>query len=88
MDLQNYTVTVVSEVYSELANQRDLLCKCEKCRLDIMAMALNNLPPLYYVSDRGEVFSKLQSTYMDTRTKVLTEVLKAILLVEKQPNHL
>jgi len=88
MELQNYTETVVIEVYTELASHRDLLCKCEKCRLDIMAMALNNLPPLYYVSDRGEVFSKLQSTYLDTKTKVLTEVLKAILQVEKQPNHL
>lgn len=88
MELKNYTETVVKEIYTELAGQRSDLCKCEKCRLDVLAMALNNLQPLYYVSERGQVFSRLQSTYTEIKTRVLTEVLKAIRHVEKQPKHL
>lgn len=87
MELHNYIEKVVREVLDEMLSRKNDICKCEKCRLDMMAIALNNLPPQYYVSDKGEVFSKLMSTYADMRTKVLTEVTKAIMQVEKQPFH-
>jgi competence protein ComFB len=88
MELQNYTEKVVREVLNEIVDRRTDLCKCERCRLDIMAMALNNLTPQYYVSEKGEVFSKLLATYMETRTKVITEVIKAVMHVEKTPHHI
>jgi len=87
MDLHNYTETVVREVLNEILVKREDLCKCQKCRLDIMAIALNHLPPHYYVSDRGEVFSKLQASYVETRAMVTAEITKAIMQVEKQPHH-
>lgn len=87
MELHNYIEKVVKEVLEDILSRKNDICKCEKCRLDIMAIALNNLPPQYYVSDKGEVFSKLMSTYADMRTKVLTEVTKAVMQVEKQPFH-
>ncbi len=87
MELHNYTEKVVREVVDDILSQREGVCKCEKCRLDIMAIALNNLPPQYYVSERGEVFSKLLATYTDTRIKVITEVTKAAMQVEKLPHH-
>ncbi len=87
VELHNYTEKVVREVLDEILNKREGICKCEKCRLDIMAIALNNLPPQYYVSEKGEVFSKLLATYVETRTKVVTEVTKAAMQVEKQPHH-
>ena len=67
--------------------KREGICKCEKCYLDIMAIALNNLPPQYYVSQKGEVFSKLLASYMDTKIKVITEITKAIIQVQKEPHH-
>ena len=33
-------------------------CKCEKCRKDMMALALNNLPPHYSVTKKGDVISR------------------------------
>lgn len=87
LELQNYTETVVREVLNEMLGRRNDICKCEKCRLDIMAIALNNLSPHYFVSRKGEVYSKLLASYMETRTKVVTEVTKAIMLVERQPHH-
>lgn len=85
--INNYTETVVEEVLKEIMASREDLCKCETCTLDIMAKALNNLPPQYYVSDRGEVFSKLLASYLETRTKVVTEVTKAIMQVSQEPHH-
>jgi competence protein ComFB len=87
LELHNYTETVVKEVLNEILSKRDNICKCEKCRLDIMAIALNNLPAQYYVSRKGEVFSKLLASYMETRTRVVTEVTKAAIQVERMPHH-
>ena len=87
LELHNYTEKVVREVLDEVLDKKEGLCKCEKCRLDIMAIALNNLPPQYYISQKGEVFSKLLASYMDTRIKVITEITKALLQVQKEPHH-
>lgn len=87
MELRNYTETVVNEVLNEILATRNDICKCDQCRLDIMAKALNNLNPQYYVSNRGEVFSKILSTYLETRTKVVTEVTKAIMTISRAPHH-
>lgn len=87
MELRNYTETVVKEVLNDILASREDICKCDQCKLDIMAKALNNLTPQYYVSNRGEVFSKVLSTYLETRTKVVTEVTKAIMTISRQPHH-
>jgi competence protein ComFB len=87
LKLHNYTETVVRQTLDELLAKREIPCKCEKCRLDIMAIALNNLPPQYYVSQKGEVFAKIIASYMDTRTRVITEIAKAVMQVEKHPQH-
>jgi len=87
MELHNYTETVVKEVLNEILATRNDICKCEQCKLDIMAKALNNLTPQYYVSNRGEVFSKVLSTYLETKTKVITEVTKSIMQISRAPHH-
>lgn len=87
MELKNYTETVVKEVLEELLSKNDTICSCEKCKLDVQAIALNHLPPQYYVSEKGEVYSKLLATYIDTRIKVVTELSKALMKVENQPLH-
>lgn len=87
LELNNYMETVVREVTDELLKQSKEICTCDKCRLDVMAIALNNLSPRYYVTPKGRVFSKLKSTYTDFRAQVVAEVAKAILLVEKLPQH-
>ncbi|HWP51466.1 MAG TPA: late competence development ComFB family protein [Clostridia bacterium] len=34
-------------------------CTCERCREDVIALSLNNLPPQYVVSDAGAFFVKM-----------------------------
>ncbi|ABB13730.1 late competence development ComFB family protein [Carboxydothermus hydrogenoformans] len=84
--LRNYTEEVVDEILQEILPTQDV-CKCERCLLDIKAIALNQLPPKYVVTDKGEVITRLNFTKIADRTEVLTAVLRAIDKVKKNPSH-
>lgn len=88
VELKNYTETVARQILKELVNKKQLdVCTCEQCLLDVLAMALNNLPPHYYVSNQGEVYSKLLATYNEFKTRVITELTKAAIKVKNNPRH-
>lgn len=62
------------------------ICKCEECVLDMAALALNNLPPMYRVSLMGTLYAhSLQDT--EYGTKVKDKVEEAIKKVAKNPSH-
>ncbi|NYE57050.1 late competence development ComFB family protein [Carboxydothermus ferrireducens] len=84
--LRNYTEEVVEEILQEILPTQDV-CKCERCLLDIKAIALNQLPPKYVVTERGEVITRLNFTKIADRTEVLTAILRAIDKVKKNPSH-
>ncbi len=87
MEVKNYMEIVVREALKQvLANMTDV-CQCERCRLDMMALALNNLAPRYTVSHTGEVFTKLRMWDADNQVKILAEVTKAAMQVAAKPNH-
>ncbi len=48
--LKNYMEILVDEVYSEVKNKYSI-CQCEKYTKDIKSIALNNLPPVYFLSN-------------------------------------
>ena len=62
-------------------------CKCEKCRNDMMAIALNNLKPYYVTTELGEVMTKLKNMEQQNETNIIIEVTKAINKVHKSPRH-
>lgn len=63
------------------------ICKCEKCCMDIAALALNNLPPKYVVTDKGELFSKVDSITVQLEADVTAAIAKAAEIVKQRPNH-
>lgn len=85
--LKNYTEDIVDDVLQDLLHEYDFICKCEKCILDIKALALNELRPKYVVTDKGEVYTKLNELNHQFRTDVLTKLIKAIDIVHKNPRH-
>lgn len=88
VELHNYTESIVKEVVDELMNNTSLdICRCERCRLDVAAIALNGLPPHYVVTEKGEVFTRLSFSYNDMRVKVLAAVMNAMLQVARNPSH-
>lgn len=84
--LKNFMEDVVSQKTDELLKLMNL-CRCEKCRMDIIAIALNNLPPKYVVTEVGALYSKIRELEQQFEVDVETEIVKAAICVSKNPKH-
>lgn len=62
-------------------------CKCENCRNDIIAYALNLLPPKYVVTRKGAVYSKTYILRSQHLTDILAALAKAAKVVGENPRH-
>ena len=63
-------------------------CKCERCKDDMKAIALNALPAKYVSTHNGELFSKLDSTIRQNSVDITIAVANAIAWVASRPAHL
>ena len=63
------------------------MCKCEKCQMDVAAIALNELPPKYVVTEKGVLFSKIDALQQQFEIGVTAAIIRAALLVRKSPWH-
>lgn len=61
-------------------------CDCERCLKDVLALALNQLPTAYAVSDSDgdRYLKKLRGAY---EVKATAALIKAIQQVKKNPRH-
>lgn len=73
---------VLEKLESALA--RFQCCKCDRCKKDIVAMALNKLPPRYMVLLEGQPTPDIDP---QTNAQVVTAVIQAILAVRAHPRH-
>lgn len=62
-------------------------CKCDKCRLDIAAYALNRLPPRYVSSLQGKLMHQFDASTIQTDAEITACVATAIRVVGEDPNH-
>lgn len=85
-NLKNFMEDVVAKLLEKDLQDSDV-CHCEKCRMDIMALALNSLPTAYTVTTRGEIFAAIDSTYLQNRVDAEIAVLNAIEMVKASPKH-
>jgi competence protein ComFB len=87
MKILNYMEDMVSDKLEEMLADRPDMCKCQKCRLDVMVWALNHLPPKYVITEKGRLYTKLTEQEIQFRADVVKELTRAILRVSKNPNH-
>jgi len=87
MKIQNYMEDVVQDELELLLSDRDDICKCQKCKYDIMVMALNRLPPQYVITDRGRLYTKLVEQETQFKADVVKELTKAMMKVKRNPQH-
>lgn len=68
---------------------RGEMCDCQDCVLDVTAIALNCLPPKYWIMGSFDAFSPPELFLKDSANKSLAQeaVIKAIRLVERNPHH-
>jgi len=83
----NKMETAVKYALEEVLSQNPNVCQCERCRLDISALALNNLQPRYAVSEFGEVMTHLDLETFQWKAEVVVAIIKALDLVSKKPRH-
>ncbi len=86
-ELKNYMEEAVFQVLGRMLAEREGVCGCDRCRLDIAALALNQVKPRYVVTDLGEVFTRASQMEAQFGTDVLTAVLRAMEQVGKNPRH-
>lgn len=85
-ELKNYAEVVVLEMADRLIPEYGL-CRCEKCRLDVVAISLNQLPAQYVVTEKGALMASADILAMQKSTDYLSAVLSAIRLVDASPRH-
>lgn len=86
--LKNYSEILVCGMLDKILNRYDNICKCEKCKLDIKAIALNSLSTKYIVSEQGEIYTKaLAEVDKQEKINVTTAITKAIEIVAANPKH-
>ena len=83
---KNVMEHVVEQKLDEIMKSYDG-CKCERCRSDIAAITLNNLPPRYAVTDEGVLFTKVQCLKTRYEFEVMKQIALAMTIVRENPNH-
>lgn len=86
MVLKNYMEEIVFNYLEEVLKDIDM-CKCDTCKLDIAAKALNELPPQYFVTKKGEVYSKIKNLRIQFEVDIISAITRAADLIKKNPRH-
>lgn len=86
MQLKNVMEEVVLTTMEHIMPESGCCC-CERCKLDVASYALNRLRPHYVLTTEGELISKFYSMNGQEGTDVTTEVVRAIQVIQKKPNH-
>lgn len=84
--IKNYMEEIVFNQMKDVLADINV-CTCEKCLLDIAAIALNDLPPKYIVTEKGELYSKINTLGQQFEVDVVSAITKAAVLVKRRPRH-
>lgn len=84
--VKNYMERIVEEMLDSVLKDINA-CNCETCKMDVAAIALNNLPPRYAVTEVGNLYSKLNLLRQQFEIDVVTQITKAAEIVQRKPRH-
>ena len=85
--MKNYMEDVVKEILRDLEKRQHTYCLCERCRNDIIALALSNLKGKYATTPEGEILARVEQSDRQVRTDALLAVMQAIDIVREKPRH-
>ena len=78
---------VVTDLGRQLESFPEPICTCNDCVVDMAAIALNSIKPLYRVSLLGTLFTSRAMDEKNYATGVREAVFRAIEKVRKNPSH-
>lgn len=85
-EYKNIMEELVEEEFDRAADTLNC-CHCEACRNDIIAYALNQLPPKYVATHTGEVYSKTFALRNQHYVDIMAALAKGVNLVRENPRH-
>ncbi|NBG89385.1 late competence development ComFB family protein [Isachenkonia alkalipeptolytica] len=85
--IKNYMEILVEEHLSEVIKDQEHIQNCEKCQEDVQAIALNNLKPMYVVTEKGSLYAKVNEFSLQFKSDVLRELIRAAEKVTEKPQH-
>jgi len=80
-------VLVIREIEQQLKTMPEEVCRCNECVVDMAAIALNTVKPLYRFSLLGTLYASQAMTEQAYADSVREAVMKAIKKVRKNPAH-
>ncbi|HHW56710.1 MAG TPA: late competence development ComFB family protein [Clostridia bacterium] len=86
MHLKNYMEEAVDQMMDKVLKNLDV-CKCDRCRMDIKALALNNLPPKYVVTEEGELYVKTNELVRQFEVDIIKAITMAAIKVNNNRRH-
>lgn len=86
INLTNYMESLVMDSIDTIMEKMGV-CKCERCKMDIAALALNSLTPKYVVTDSGKLYAKISLLQQQFEVDVLSALTRAALIVKQHPRH-
>ncbi len=87
MELQNYMEILMWQKLDDVLDSHPGVCRCEKCRYDIAALAMNFLPPRYVVTDKGQIYTKIKALEQQFNIDIITAITNAVKVVSATPHH-
>lgn len=85
-NVKNYMEEIIEMLLDDVLKNMKV-CKCQICCEDIAALALNELPPKYVVTEKGERYSKLNLLRQQFEVDVVSAITRATITVNKRPRH-
>lgn len=61
------------------------MCRCERCRTDVRAYALNHFSPHYVVTDMGDALTRAMSLSNQFQADIITAIMQGIMIVKGNP---
>lgn len=86
MALVNISELAIREKLDEILQTVDC-CKCEKCYMDILAIALNYVKPRYVNTHEGELIKRVEAMAIQNSVDINIAIVKALELVSHVPHH-
>ena len=87
LEFKNYMEDLILNKMPDILKTMPEICKCDRCRLDMLAHALNNSPPKYVVSTKGKLYAKLSVLQGQFEVDVIRAITDAAVLIGTNPRH-
>ena len=82
--MENAVKEAVEELFAQGQNPG---CSCQRCKLDVVALALNSLPSKYVVTSMGNAVTNVALNSSQWQANLTMAVCNAIEIVRSKPRH-